>query len=439
MSRVNALEVRGGFPLKGTIQVPGDKSISHRALILAAMGGGTSELAGISDGDDVARTAAAISHLGAGVSVTGRDNGRISLTVAGGPRRLHEPAQVLDLGNSGTGIRLLAGMAAGFSWTTILTGDVSLSSRPMDRISGPLRRMGAKVDGRQDAMFSPLVVRGGDLQGIDYSPPMPSAQVKSAILLAGLRADGETIVREAVATRSHTEELISYCGGNITATQDGRGRVVKLVPGPLDPFKLNIPGDPSQAAFWVVAALCVEGSEIVLPDVYSGPERIGYIEVLRRMGADIDVKPEAGQGSTTATITARYSGKLRATQISGDEISGLDEVPILAVAAATAQGRTTFSKVAELRGKETDRLATISSELGALGALISVEEGPVIAIEGGGFKGGIATSHGDHRIAMACAIAGCAGSNAVRVEGWDAVATSYPMFAEHLRRLSRWK
>ncbi len=430
------LDVQPGRPVTGSVTVPGDKSISHRALMLAALAGGTSEVRGISDGDDVARTAGAIAAMGARLEVVGRGQGHHSFSIEGGPRRLHEPAAVLDLGNSGTGLRLLAGLVSGFPWLTVLTGDASLLTRPMDRISVPLTRMGARVDGRQDGSFPPLAVRGGNLSGIDYTPPMSSAQVKSAILLAGLRADGETIVREVVTTRSHTEEMLEACGVGISVVADNGGQVVTLTPGPLDPFSMDVPGDPSQAAFWVVAACIVPGSEVRIPHVYGGPERIGFVSVLQRMGGDVTVESSGGADRTLCDITARYAGRLQATTVAGEEIPSLDEVPALAVAAAVAEGTTVFSGLEELRGKETDRLSTVSSMVTGLGGTVEVAEGPSLVVKGGPLTGGTVESHGDHRIAMAGAVGGLVGSGPTTIHQWEVVATSYPLFADHLRQLS---
>jgi 3-phosphoshikimate 1-carboxyvinyltransferase len=322
---------------------------------------------------------------------------------------------VIDVGNSGTGMRLLAGWSAPFAWRTVLQGDASVSSRPMDRVADPLRRMGARVDER----YPPLVIDGGGLHGIDYTVPMASAQVKGCVLLAGLGAEGETIVRERVATRAHTEEMLAACGADISVD----GLVIALRPSPLAPLDLDIPGDPSQAAFWIVAGCIVHGSEIAVENVYLGAARAGFIDVLRRMGAAIEV-----DGST---VVAR-SSSLHGTEVDGAEIPSLDEVPILAVAAAVAEGMTTFHGVGELRVKESDRLATVISELGALGVRAEAI-GDDLVVRGGGLRPGVVRSHGDHRIAMAMAVAGLSIEGRTRIEGWDAVATSYPSFQEDLK------
>ena len=415
--------VEGPLSLRGRIRVPGDKSISHRALMIAALAEGVSRIEGLSDGDDVRRTAAAMAAMGAEV---GDDR------VVGGSSRLHEPEDVVDLGNSGTGMRLMAGLCAGFPWLTVLTGDGSLRSRPMDRVCAPLRQMGAEVDGRSAGTYPPLVIRPGRLRGIDYSTPVASAQVKSAVLLAGLAAEGETVVRERVATRVHTEELLSLAGADLSVHPVGPGAVVRVRASRLHPFEIRVPADPSQAAFWVVAACLTPGSDVVLEQVYVGPGRAGFLEVLGRMGADISLERRQGN---VADIRARHS-KLTGTVVGGDEVPGLiDEIPALAVAACFAEGETTFKDAAELRVKETDRIATMGSELAAVGARLEpmadglVVRGPVP------LSGGRVRSHGDHRVAMALAVAGMAGEGRLEVEDWAAVDTSYPGFVSDLATL----
>lgn len=410
--------VEGGRPLRGRITVPGDKSISHRALILAALAEGTSVVRGLSDGDDVARTRAAIQALGAGV-----DGEKIT----GGRTRLHEPADVLDLGNSGTGIRLLAGLCAGFPWLTVLTGDESIRRRPMSRVAEPLRTMGATVDGRDGGRLPPLAVRGGDLHGIDYDLPVPSAQVKSAVLLAGLSAQGETGVRQPVVTRAHTEEMLRAAGVEVDVSADGL--VVRLRPAPLQPFELDVPGDPSQAAFWIVAACIVPGSDVVVDDVYIGPARTGFLDVLERMGADVERVGER-------RIRARHSPDLHGTGVAPAEIAGLiDEIPILAVAAAVAAGDTGFLDIGELRVKESDRVATIIEGLAGMGATARAD-GEGLHVQGAArLRGGKVHSHWDHRIAMALAVAGLVAEGTTEIGGWGAVATSYPGFEHDLEQL----
>jgi 3-phosphoshikimate 1-carboxyvinyltransferase len=410
------LIVDGGRPLRGRVRVPGDKSISHRALLLAALAEGTSLVRGLSDGDDVARTRVAVEAMGAVV-----DGDRIT----GGRGRLHEPADVIDVGNSGTSIRLLAGVVAGLDWLTVLTGDGSIRRRPMGRVADPLRSMGAQVDGRRGGDVPPLVIRGGELKGIDYELPVASAQVKGAVLLAGLAAESETVVRERTRTRAHTEEMLALAGADVSVEEGGL--TTRVRPSSLQPFELDVPGDPSQAAFWVVAACLVPGSEVVVEHVYLGPARAGFVDVLVRMGADIEVGPRE--------IRARYRDRLLATTIGADEVPGLvDEIPVLAVAAALADGVTRFDGVGELRLKESDRLAAIVSMVGAASVeddCLLVEGRPAVALADA------VDSGGDHRMAMAQAVAALTRGGATTIEGWEAVATSYPGFEADMERLCR--
>jgi 3-phosphoshikimate 1-carboxyvinyltransferase len=411
------------------VRVPGDKSISHRALLLSALAEGASTVTGLSDGGDVLGTLAAVEALGAGVERRGGVT-----TVHGGRSRLASPEGPVDLGNSGTGMRLLLGLLAGLPVTATLTGDESLSRRPMDRVEVPLTRMGARITGRGPTCLPPVTVTGGSLRGIEYTPPMASAQVKSAILLAGLDADGETVVEEPVATRAHTEEMLARAGADIEVTETGAGRRIRLRPSRLRPEAWTVPGDPSQAAFWVVAATVVPGSRVTVADVHLGAERIGFVGVLWRMGADIEVEEHEEMGS----LTSRYA-PLTGTVVEAEEIPSLDEVPILAVAAATADGPTRFRRVGELRVKESDRLAGTAALINAVGGSARVE-GDDLVVEGGGLRptGPVTVeAGGDHRMAMAAAIAATAQSaRPTTVSGWEAVATSYPGFLDDLATLT---
>jgi len=415
---VAQLTVGPSGPLRGRLRMPGDKSISHRALLLAALAEGRSSIGGLSDGADVVGTRKAIEALGA---PTADEDGRV--TVAGGA--LRESPDVIDVGNSGTTIRLLTGLCAAFPFLTVLAGDESIARRPMDRVAIPLRLMGAAIEGRDDGRFPPLSVRGGDLYGITYRTPVPSAQVKSAVLLAGLGAEGDTVVAEDVPTRAHTEELLARFGADVESA-DGRVRVRRSRP---EPFTYDVPGDPSQAAFWVVAATLVPGSDLVIEDLYLGPARSGFLDVLVRMGADIEIEHDDDAGTGTVRVRA---AALHGTTVVGSEIVGLDEVPALAVAAGAAEGTTRFVDVGELRVKESDRLATVSASVRAVGGSAEVD-GDALVIAGSAIQGGTVDSHGDHRIAMAAAVAGLASAGApVTIDGWEAVATSYPRFEQDL-------
>jgi len=419
----DVLELVPGSPLVGRLRVPGDKSISHRALLLGAKASGTSIVRGISRGDDVTRTAEAMRAVGALMENDGNE-----VRIAGGPSVLHEAGGPIDVGNSGTGIRLLAGWLAGYPWFSVLWGDDSIAGRPMDRVAEPLRRMGATVLGRKGGAYPPLAIRGGGLRGIDLSLEVASAQVKSAVLLAGLDASGPTSVTEPAPTRSHTEEMLLACGADLTVD----GLTVQLRPSTLRPFVLEVPGDPSQAAFWAVAACIVPGSDLTIEGVYVGRARAGFLDVLRRMGADLTV---VARDATTADLRVRHSA-LTATVVGGDEVASLiDEIPVLAVAAAHAEGVTEFRDAAELHHKETDRIATVASELTALGARVEARADGLVVTGSSTLRGATVRSHGDHRIAMAMAVAALGADQPTRVEGWGAVATSYPGFADDLARL----
>jgi len=425
------LVVDGAVPCRGTVRTPGEKSISHRAVLLGALAEGRSVVRGLSDGADVAASLAAVEAMGAGVER--RDDA--SVVIDGGRARLHAPAGPLDCGNSGTSMRLLAGLVAGFGWETELTGDESLSSRPMDRVAEPLGLMGAAVAGRGERCLPPLRIRGGALRGIDWTAKVASAQVKSAILLAGLSASGTTVVREAITTRTHTEEMLAEAGVDINVEPWGEGRVVTVRASALVPVDRLVPGDPSQSAFFVVAGCVVPGSEVEVAGVYSGPARLGYVAVLQRMGGRVTLVPEAP--GTTAIRAA--AGPLRATEVHASEIPSLDEVPALAVAAAVAEGTTVFADVGELRVKEVDRLAAVAALVEAFGATARIE-GDTLAITGvgGPLRGARVDSQGDHRMAMAAAVAGLAARKGERslISGFAAVATSYPHFATDLERLA---
>ncbi|GAB3213727.1 3-phosphoshikimate 1-carboxyvinyltransferase [Marinactinospora endophytica] len=407
------LRVSGIREVKGVVPVPGDKSVSHRALILSSLAEGVSTISGLSGGEDVAATRRALVRMGADITVDGA-----LVRVEGGVR---EPDDVLDCGNAGTGIRLLAGMCAGIDGVSVLTGDRYLRRRPMDRIAVPLRRMGAHVDGRENGRVAPLVVRGGGLRGITYASPVASAQVKSSLLLAGLSAQGSTTVIEPHPTRRHTEEMLTAFGVRVEVREER----VTVHPGPLTATDVAVPGDPSQAAFWVVAGLL--GGEVEVPGLYLGHGRAGFLDVLSRMGADLDVDPATG------TVRARAS-RLRGADLEASHVPGVvDEIPILAVAAAAAEGSTIISGAAELRVKESDRIASTVAMLRAFG--VAAEERPDGMVIHGrpAFTPAEVDSRGDHRIAMAAAVAAIARAEGdTAIAGWEAVATSYPGFAEDL-------
>jgi 3-phosphoshikimate 1-carboxyvinyltransferase len=417
--------------LGGRLRVPGDKSISHRYAMLAALANGTSTLANYAPGTDCRSTLTCLQLLGADISEIG-DRSTNAITVMGrGLGQLRSPAQTLDCGNSGTTMRLLAGILAGHPLTAQMTGDASLSRRPMRRVIAPLEEMGARIesaDGRP-----PLTVRGGKLRGIAFQPEVPSAQVKSAVLLAGLLADGVTSVTEPAATRDHTERALSAFGGRA----DVDGLVVSVHPGQrLIGRSLTVPGDISSAAFWFVAAAAFPGSRIEVTDVGLNPSRTALLEVLRRFGARVTVTPSETAGNEpigSVTVEHERSGVL---VIAPDEVPGLiDELPAIAALAAHG-GEVAVSGASELRVKESDRIAALVAGFRALG--IDADERPdgfVVAGRSTRPAGGVAHAQGDHRMAMAFAVAALAADGPSTIDGADAVSVSYPGFFETLERL----
>ncbi len=425
----DAVRMAGPLPVVGRLRLPGDKSVSHRALLLGAMAEGTSTIRGLSEGADVASTEAAVRALGTDVH---RHAG--TLEVEGGSSRWHPAAGAIDCGNSGTSMRLLAGVLAGCPWSSVLTGDESLSRRPMDRVAEPLEAMGAKVSGRGPRALPPVTVAGGRLHGVDWTATVASAQVKSAILLAGVQADGTTIVRERVPTRAHTEEMLRMAGADIEVAPWESGRAVTVRRSSLRPLDLDVPGDPSQAAFWIVAGAIVAGSEVTVTNLYPGAERVGFLGVLQRMGAPLVRREDEEGGSLSVTVSP---GALEGTVVDASEIPSLDEVPVLAVAAAAATGTTDFVSMGELRVKETDRLAAVAQLVSAFGARAEVR-GDDLRVHGtgGALVGASIDSGGDHRMAMAAAVAALAARGPTFIEGFACVATSYPGFLRDLTELA---
>jgi len=416
-------------PLRGTVRPVGDKSLTHRGLIVASLARGTSAITGANPGEDCSGTAAALSKLGARVRPI-PDGWEIE----GAPGGLRDPEEVLDLGNSGTAIRLLAGLVAGQSRYAVLTGDASLRRRPMRRIAEPLERMGARVLLR-DEDYPPIAVRGGDVRPVRYRLPVASAQVKSCCLLAalGLR-DGEIVLEEPGPSRDHSERLLGWLGA---AIEWGHGRIVLRAPIPtFSGFAWAIPADISAACFYLVAATLVPGSDVIVKNVLLNPTRTGSCDALRAMGADLEIREDDASGpEPVGTIRVR-SAHLHGIAIGGDLLTrALDEAPILAVAAAAAEGVTEILGAAELRVKESDRIESSAALARALGA--EVETGPDrISIRGRGFLGGCAVrSRGDHRIAMSALVAGCAARGPVTVDDASAIATSDPEFLASLARL----
>ncbi|MCG3112534.1 MAG: 3-phosphoshikimate 1-carboxyvinyltransferase [Candidatus Manganitrophus sp. SB1] len=421
-------------PLRGTITVPGDKSITHRAVIFSALGEGSSEVIGYLPSEDCERTITAFREMGIAISVE-TVNGLPSLHVQGkGLWGLTEPTGVIDCGNSGTTLRLLTGLLAGKPFFSVLTGDASLRKRPMRRVIDPLQTMGAEILGRSGGTLAPLAISGKKLNGIDYRLPIASAQVKSAILLAGLTASGVTTLSEPSRSRDHTERMLRSLGVRF---EENNGRL-SVVGGSSYPGKrIEVPGDLSSAAFFLVAGAIIEGSEITIRKIGVNPTRTGLLEVLKEMGAEITVTPLEPMGDEpVADLTVR-STSLHGAVIGGDLIPRtIDEFPILCVAAAAAEGETVIRDAQELRVKESDRIAAMAQALRGMG--IAVEEFPDgMRIEGKKkWKGTFCETHGDHRIAMSMAIAGLVAEGGNEIDDVACIDTSFPGFLGLLATLT---
>lgn len=415
-------KVRPGGKLTGHIRVPGDKSISHRSIMLGAIAEGTTEVTGFLEGEDNLATLNAFRAMG--VQIDGPDGGRVTIRGVG-LHGLAAPAEPLYVGNSGTSIRLLAGLLAGQSFDVEMTGDASLSRRPMRRVTDPLAKMGAVVE-TSEAGTPPLKVKGGQpLQGIEYEMPVASAQIKSCLLLAGLYAAGRTCVTEPAPTRDHTERMLQGFGYTVerqgsTVCLEGGGR---LTGGSID-----VPADISSAAFFMVGAAIAPGSDLVLEHVGMNPTRVGVINILREMGADITFANEREVGGEPVADVRVCGGQLRGMRIPEDQVPlAIDEFPALFVAAACAEGETVLTGAEELRVKESDRIQVMADGLTALG--IKAEPTPDgIVIQGGSLRGGRVHSHEDHRIAMAFAMAGLRATGEIVIDDCANVNTSFPGF-----------
>lgn len=425
------IEAKQCGPLTGELEVPGDKSISHRAAILAGLAAGRTRVKNFLHSEDCLNTLGAMEQMGVKV---GREASEFpgrpdDLVIDGVEGQLRAPSKELDCGNSGTGMRLLAGVMAGQNFESKLVGDESLSGRPMGRIMKPLGLMGAVFEslGEKEGC-APLVVRGRELHGIDYELPMASAQVKSSVLLAGLFAQGETVVRQPAVTRDHTERLFRHFGLPLEVD----GLKVSTCGGQLPVAKdLTVPGDISSAAFWLVAAALVPGSDLTLKNVGLNPTRDAVIGVLQRMGAQIDVFVTGGEeGEPFGDVRVR-AGQLQATDLLAEEVPILiDEIPVLAVAASQAEGVSGFRHAEELRVKETDRIATTVQSLRAMGGIVE-EFADGMEIRGKTpLHGAQLDSFGDHRIAMAFLIGGLVASGITQMRGVECIATSYPSFRQ---------
>jgi 3-phosphoshikimate 1-carboxyvinyltransferase len=435
------LRVKRAPTLETEINVPGDKSISHRAIMLAALSNGPCKITNFLQGEDCLSTAAAFRQLG--VTIEEPEPG--TMLVHGTSGRFTAPESPIDCGNSGTTMRLLSGILAAQPFTTTLIGDSSLMSRPMRRIVEPLTQMGAKIRAEGSNGAPPLVIEGGPLKAITYRTPVASAQVKSAILLAGLHADGTTTVIEPAPSRNHTERMLEYflvnlrCEKNKPAGANGSPECRITLPGrqQVESRDFAVPGDISSAAFWLVAAAAQPGSRLLIKNVGLNPTRTGIIDVLIRMGARIREVIEGGAKVEPSGVIDIHGSQLHGTVIEGKEIPNvIDEIPILAVAAALAGGETIIRDAKELRVKETDRIAAIASNLRAMGAEVEEFEDGMKITGGKKLKGTKLPSHGDHRIAMAFAVAGLhAASGTTVIEDTACIQTSYPGFEETLKKV----
>jgi 3-phosphoshikimate 1-carboxyvinyltransferase len=431
-------------PLRGSLRPPPDKSISHRAALIAAMGEGETEIEGYLDSADTGSTLRAVEALGASVAEMGRPGGAPAEQAGGASNRgrklriggvgLRGPRSAeIDVGNAGTLLRLLPGWLAGQDggeWT--LDGDDSIRRRPVDRIAVPLRQMGARLRCREERL-PPLELEGAPLRGIEYELPVASAQVKSCLLFAGLLAEGETRVIEPLPTRDHSERMLAAAGAEVT--RDGDAIVLRPAIR-LDPGRIVVPADLSSAAFFVAAALLVGDSELLIEGVGLNQTRAGLLAILERMGAQIEVAPRGEEGGEPIGDLRVFASELRATEVGGAEVPlAIDELPLVALAACFAEGTTTIRDAGELRRKESDRIATVAAALNALGGRVEPTEDGMTIEGSGGLRGGTVASHGDHRIAMLGAVAGLASREGVEVEGMEAAAVSYPAFENDLASL----
>ena len=422
------LTVRSPQRLAGSLAVPGDKSVSHRSLILNAIASGDATVTGLSDGADVRSTAACLRAMG--VAIDPLDEAG-SFRVSGPGSALDEPADMLDAGNSGTSMRLLSGLLAGQDFLSVLTGDGSLRSRPMGRIVQPLQQMGASIMGRGGNTLAPLAIRGGSLRSIEYQMPVASAQVKSCLMLAGLSARGPTVLHQPALSRDHTERMMSAMGARVETD----GLALTLHPAELQAVDVAVPGDISSAAFWMVAGLIHPNARVTITGVGLNPSRAGIIDALQMMGAGeaLRLENQRVEGGEPVADVVASSGSLKGIDLGGEIIPiMIDELPALAVAACFADGDTVIRDAAELRVKESDRIATTVSELTRLGGSLEPRDDGMVIHGVGRLQGTELESHGDHRLAMSMAVAGLAASGETVIHGAEDASVSYPTFWEHL-------
>lgn len=420
-------------PLTGNVHVPGDKSISHRAVMLGAVADGLTVIHGFLMSEDCLRTVDCFRKMGVDISTPSAQEMRI---LGRGWEGLQEPEEVLDVGNSGTTIRLLLGILAGRPFHAVLQGDSSIARRPMKRVVDPLRAMGARIDGRQDGQYAPLAVRGGGLTGRDFTSLVASAQVKSAILLAGLQAAGKTTVREPYPSRDHTERMLSAFG--VTVHQEGTTSAVEGGQRLQAGGTIRIPGDISSAAYFLAAATLVPGSRLMLKEVGINPTRTGLLDVLQAMGGKVSMTNRQTWGGEPVADLFVESARLQATTIEGALIPRLiDELPVIAVLATQAEGTTVIRDAQELRVKETDRIATVSRFLTDMGAKVEPTADGMVIHGPTPLKGTTVDTAGDHRIGMAAFVAGLIAEGTTRIERAEAINVSFPTFAQQFRQLLR--
>ncbi len=428
---VDSIKLLRSGPLRGEVMPPPDKSISHRALIFASIARGKSIIRNLLRADDPMRTLNAMKALGMEI----RDSGETIEVYGEGLHGLREPEDVIDCGNSGTTMRLLAGLLSGQPFFSVLTGDASLRQRPMKRIIEPLRMMGAGLYARAGDTLAPIAVKGGGLKGIHFKSPVASAQVKSAVLLAALYAAGETVVEEPRKSRDHTERMLPAIGADLRV--EGL-RITVSGGNDLAPFEITVPGDFSSAAFFMVAAAIVKDSEIIIRNVGINPTRRGLFDIMKRMGADIEITDERDvSGETVGDIFCRYTEKLVATEIRPEEVPAMiDEFPVFCVLACRAEGTTTIRGAGELRVKESDRIAAMASELEKMG--VKVTEYPDgLEISGPvNLRGTTLEAHNDHRVAMALSVAALVAEGSTTVQGVSAVDISFPGFYDRIMELT---
>jgi len=425
------LKVSPARHFSGRVELPGDKSVSHRTLIFGAISEGRTEISHILESGDVHSTRQCLIDLGVEIFQEGSAESKKTIVIGRGYRGFRAPSRVLDCGNSGTTIRLLMGLLAGQKFDYQLTGDHSLCRRPMKRVAGPLRKMGAEIVLTQEN-FAPVTIHGGKLVGVDHQLEVASAQVKTALMLAGLGAQGVTTVRGETGSRDHTERLLPYFGAQLSI----QGDAISLEGGQsLHGAQVEVPGDPSSAAFWMAGAVLVSGGDVEIQRMSLNPTRIGFLRVLERMGAKIDIEMTVSEPEPMGNVRVRFS-QLKGTLVSPEEVPSLiDEVPVLAVLATQAEGRTEIRGAEELRVKESDRIEAVARNLRAMGVEVETFQDGLAIVGPQPLKGACIDSCDDHRIAMAFSIAGLVAQGDTKIEGIECVGISYPTYFEVFKRL----